>query len=147
MHYLANEHWSSRYDSTFFTNRLTGMEILQQSPMLPDGLYGGKSNFPATYFRIEVFCEQKSHICMRRYSQFKWLHSELMSSPPKAAHQEEHQLSLPPGTCPWQGQDEEFLQCRLEALREYLSDVLARPGYARHPAIRVFLELEKFNSI
>ncbi len=144
MHYLAKEHWSPRYDSTFFTSQLNGKEILDEPPTIPIGL-GGKSNHPAVYFRIEVFCEQKKHICLRRYSQFKWLHEQLKSSPPRAANQEEHDLSMPPGSCPWQVQNEEFLQVRLEALRDYLSDVLARPGYARHPAMRFFLELDKFD--
>ena len=34
---------------------------------------------------------------------------------------------------------------RLEALQDYLGDVLARPGYARHSAMRLFLELDKFD--
>ena len=82
---------------------------------------------------------------MRRYSQFKWLHNQLIASPPEAANQEAIPLSIPPGTCPWQKHVEEFLQNRLEALHEYLRDVLARPGYARHPAMQLFLELDKLN--
>lgn len=144
MHYLTKEHWSPRYDSTFFTLQLNGKILLDESPPIPVGL-GGKSSLPAVYFCIEVFSEHKRHECIRRYSQFKWLHDQLITSPPNAASHEEHALFLPPGTCPWQKQTEEFLQNRLEALQDYLGDVLARPGYARHPAMILFLELDKFD--
>jgi len=139
MHYLSKEHWSPRYDSTFFTTQIVGKELLVVAP--PAGLGGGKSNHPAVYFRIEVFSEHRKHICLRRYSQFKWLHEQLKKSPISS----QEPLSLPPGQCPWQyPTNDDFLQIRLDALREYLSDVLARPGYARHDAIRLFLELDKF---
>jgi hypothetical protein len=145
MHYLAKEHWSPRYDSTFFTMQVTGKELLSSPPPAPDAI-DGKDSHPSVYFQVHVFSEQKEHACLRRYSQFKWLHQTLISSPPPEASHEEHSLSLPPGTCPWQSQDAEFLQVRLEELRDYLRDVLARPGYAKHPAIRLFLELDKFDS-
>lgn len=143
MHYLAKEHWSSRYDSSFFTTQVAGKELLSSPPPMPEGMEG-KSTHPSVYFRVQVFSEHKEHSCLRRYSQFKWLHQTLISSPPPEASYEEHALALPPGSCPWQRQDDEFLQIRLEALRDYLRDILARPGYAKHPAIQLFLELDKF---
>jgi hypothetical protein len=143
MHYLAREHWSPRYDSTFFTIQITGAEKLTRPPSIPQGM-SGKANHPAFYFQVEVFSEQKKHVCLRRYSHFKWLHEVLHTSPPSEAQHEDEPLRLPPGSCPWQVQDEEFITTRLDALRDYLRDVLSRPGYARHPAVRTFLELASF---
>lgn len=145
MHYLAKEHWSPRYDSTFFTVQIVGKDDLSSTPVIPTALEG-KENHPAIYYSVEVFSESQKHICPRRYSQFKWLHLQLTVNPPAGAVEEEHLLAIPPGSCPWQSHDEAFLTVRQEALHDYLRDVLARPGYSKHPAIRLFLELDKFQS-
>ena len=50
-------------------------------------------------------------------------------------------MVFPPKTCPWQTQDEDFAQNRLEELREFLTDALKRPGVASHPAVKQFLLL------
>ncbi len=48
---------------------------------------------------------------------------------------------MPPGTCPFQWQNEDFAQNRLEALSEFMVDLLERPGYATHPAVVSFFDL------
>mmetsp|Transcript_3018 Transcript_3018/g.3555 ORF Transcript_3018/g.3555 Transcript_3018/m.3555 type:complete len:155 (+) Transcript_3018:46-510(+) len=139
--YLPIEHWSPRYDENFFTVKVKGKEKLTNQPRsIPKVLLGGitKRNHPAVYYRIEVYSQQKMHICLRRYSHFEWLHHRFLSSSSEL-------LSLfPPKTCPCQIQNEEFLQNRQEELKEYILDVLSRPNYAGHDAMHEFLELDSF---
>ena len=51
-------------------------------------------------------------------------------------------LRLPPGTC-WPFQSEELAANRVQLLSSFLDDMLSRPGYASHPAVLAFLEIQK----
>jgi hypothetical protein len=133
--YLAHEQWSPRYESTFFTVKMEAVELLSSAPSV-DPSIRGKSNHPAYYYRVEVFCGHTSRAVFRRYSQFQWLYKQL-----PADNNRESVLVMPPGTCFCQPQDESFAQNRLEQLREFLRDALERPGYASHPSVVAFLEL------
>lgn len=145
-HYLSIEHWSPRYDEKFFTAKMTGKEKLTSQPQpIPEALQGNyMKNHPAIYYRIEVYSQQKKHVCLRRYSHFEWLHQRLLLLPSEDSSSRKNDLSLPPKTCPWQIHNEEFLQNRLEELREYILDALSRPDFARDDAMREFLELNSF---
>jgi PX domain len=140
--YLPKEDWSPRYDSTFFTVKLEGKKILLEPPTDVPSSIGGKSNHPAYYYETVVYREHNKQTLLRRYSQFKWLYDQLRASPPTDDQNPNAQpIHMPPGTCPFQWQSDAFAQNRLEQLGEFINDVLARPGYASHPAVATFLEL------
>ena len=149
--YLSLESWSPRFDSNFYTIKMDQKEFLQSAPAEDsdsvDAPPPGKHQHPAYYYRIDVFRERHQHSVVRRFSQFRWLYDQIAGySPPQT--QEEGMPPLdpivfPPKTCPWHTQDEEFAQNRLEGLREFLTDVLRRPGIASHPAVRQFLKLNE----
>mmetsp|Transcript_4794 Transcript_4794/g.7409 ORF Transcript_4794/g.7409 Transcript_4794/m.7409 type:complete len:151 (+) Transcript_4794:340-792(+) len=146
-HYLPIEHWSPRYDEEFFTVKITEKKSLNSQPNLPASL-GGNTNHPAVYYCIEVYSKNKKHVCLRRYSHFKWLHEHFLASvrlPKKANGISEADLSLPPTTCPWQIHNEDFLQIRLEGLQDYLREALSLPGFAQEHFVQKFLELENFS--
>lgn len=103
---------------------------------------GGKAKFPAYYYDVVVYREHTVKSVHRRYSEFKWLYDQVSKKPPtdqQAPNAEP--IRMPPGTCPFQWQDEVFAQNRLEALSEFTEDLLGRPGYAAHPAVVKFLDL------
>lgn len=134
--YLVPEHWSPRYENTTFTVKVEQTVLMSSAPS-SSSFVGGKSNFPAYYFKVDVFCARKTRSVCRRYSQFQWLYKRL----PRIDDNGELP-PLPPGTCFCQPQNETFAQNRLEQLREFLRDILQRPGYSSHPAVITFLELD-----
>jgi hypothetical protein len=139
--YLPKDVWSPRYDSTFFTIELAGKQLLSEPPEGHQDL-GGKANFPAYYYDVIVFREHTKKSLQRRYSDFKWLYDQVSKYPPtdeQAPNAEP--IRMPPGTCPFQRQNDAFAQNRLEALFEFMGDLLGRPGYASHPAVVRFLDL------
>jgi PX domain len=158
--FLPQDFWSPRYDSTFYTVKLEGFERLTELPPSSSSagtvLVPGKTNVPAYYYKVVVYREHKRKTLLRRYSQFKWLYSQLLAHPPvppavvsKNNNNQQQQyddtnpirLSSSAG-CPFQWwQDDAFAAHRLEDLTEFLSATLGRPGYARHPAVVAFLEL------
>jgi hypothetical protein len=150
--FLAPEHWSPRYDTAFFTVKMDGFELLLEPPTNPDSaidvtrqqIMEGKTNHPAYYYKVEVFCAHSSRVFWRRYSQFYWLYQQLSTTRPIGEQQQP--LEMPPGTCFFQRQDEPFAQNRLEQLRDFLRDVLQRPGYATDPRVVVFLELTELSA-
>jgi hypothetical protein len=144
--YLPKDVWSPRYDSTFFSIKLAGKELLTEPPEGHQDL-GGKTSFPAYYYDVVVFQERTQKSVHRRYSEFKWLYDQVSKHPPtdeQAPNAEP--LRMPPGTCPFQWQNEDFAQNRLEALAEFMGVLLERPGYAAHPAVLTFLELGESDS-
>ena len=134
--YLAYEHWSPRYETTFYTVKIDGCESLQSAPS-SSASCGRNSNHPAYYYKLDIFCGHKTRSVFRRYSEFRWLYNRL----PKSNH-----VALPPGTCFWYPQDETFAQNRLDQLREFMLDILHQPNFASHPAIIDFLELNELGS-
>eukprot|EP00957_Ditylum_brightwellii_P143725 10950108-Ditylum_brightwellii.AAC.1 len=46
----------------------------------------------------------------------------------------------------FQPHDEEFIETRQKELYDFMRSVLSRPGYASHPAIISFLELDDSTS-
>ena len=142
MMYLEKDQWSKRFDSTFFTFSMDGHCRMSEPPSLPDRLRG-KTNHPAIYFELTVYCEHRSISILRRFSHFRCLLQELIDSKLPATF---GPLPLmPPGTCPFQLLDEAFLQNRKEELRDFLSELLFRPECARHPAVVNFLALDELN--
>jgi len=114
----------------------------------------GKHRFPAFYYKIDISRERQRYSVLRRYSQFQWLYHQIVHyTPPQPSllpHEEEERvggttslepLKFPPKTCPWQVQDDDFAQNRMEELRDFLSDALKRPFVASHPAVKQFLKL------
>jgi hypothetical protein len=135
--YLAHEDWSPRYETTFYTVKVQAVELLDSAPATLNSVISGKSNHPAYYYRIDVYCGHSTRSVFRRYSQFHCLYKQL----PRAA-----KVSMPPGTCFCQPQEQAFAANRLEQLREFLRDVLQTPGYASHPSVAAFLELNEIAS-
>jgi hypothetical protein len=143
VHFLGHEHWSPRFDSEFFTVKMETVESLAAPPTF-DPSIGGNSNHPAYYYKIDVFCAHSSRSVYRRYSQFHKLYQQLCSSRPRDDTTADP-LVMPPRTCFCQPQDKHFAENRLEQLREFLRDALQRPGYATHPAMVLFLELNEIS--
>ena len=139
--YLAPDYWSPRYDSTFFTVKMENVELLKTSPVI-DSVIGGKSNHPAYYYKMDVHCAHSTRTIHRRYSQFKWLFRQIQASPPPTTEAGEQSLVLPPPTCFCAPQNEAFAHNRMEQLREFMKDLLQRPGYSTHWAVVRFLELD-----
>jgi PX domain len=139
--YLPNGYWSPRYDSAFYTVKMEGKEYLKVPPINTTPAIDGMSG-PAYYYIVVVYREHTKRPLFRRYSHFKWLLEQLSAHPPAEVQPPDpKRIHLPPGTCPFQWQNDTFAQNRMEELEEFLSDVLARPGYASHPAVAAFLEL------
>jgi hypothetical protein len=134
--YLAYEHWSPRYETTFYTVKIDGFESLRSAPSTSPS-YGGKSNHPAFYYKLDVFCGHSTRSVLRRYSEFQWLFNQL----PRSAD-----VVLPPGTCFCYPQDETFAQNRSDQLREFLRDLLQQPTFASHPTVVDFLEINEIAS-
>jgi hypothetical protein len=149
--YLSFDQWSPRFDSTFFSFKLPSKALLASPPdnEASNDRIPGNKNHPAWYYTIQVYSERRSHSITRRYSQFRWLYDELRSHPPDAIHEQDAPnqppISIPPKTCPFQFQTEDFAQNRLEQLHDFLKDALQRPGYASHPAVSQFFELDRFS--
>lgn len=169
--YLAKEDWSPRFENEFFTvsidtwdtyNSLSELREAQISDGsdgsdCTDGSDGGGDNkehhflhvegntrFPAVFFCIKVQYGREEFKCLRRYSQFHQLYNEVIHYPP---HHEEDKnkprLCIPPKTCFFQAVDDNFLNNRQYELYEFLTDLLARPGYVNHSAVQAFLELNR----
>lgn len=137
--YLAFDQWSPRFEAaTFYSIKVEGFEMLQDQPSSPSPPIGGKSNFPAYYYRINVYSGRSMRTIYRRYSQFYWLYERLCRSFVGG-------LSIPKGSCLRLGfcQNESFAQTRLEELRDFLYDALEQPNVASHPSVVAFLELDK----
>ena len=184
--FLSYEHWSPRYDDTFFTIKMESAELFDSKPPpkrlstslsrnslseeeASESVVGvsndedigqGNTNFPAYYYKIEIFCSrQPSYVIYRRYSQFHWLYKQLQtvqsssSSTTSGDHdnnqqqqeqqQEQKLVEFPPGTCFWYKQNDLFAQNRLVQLYEFMKDTLQIPKYANHPSVKQFLELEQ----
>jgi hypothetical protein len=142
--YLSHEDWSRRYESSFFTVKLDSVEQLREAPRM-DPRITGKTNHPAYYYRVDVFCAHNTCSVFRRYSHFKWLFHQLCASPPSQGRWEEP-LIMPPGSCFFMPPDEKFAENRAEQLHEFMRDLLQRPGYSMHPAVVLFLELDTMAS-
>lgn len=141
--YLAYEHWSPRYETTFYTVKVEGFEMLNAAPENLLKYDGGKSNHPAFYYKLDVFCGHNKRSILRRYSEFK----ALLGDVPRSNVDDDDRVAIPPGTCfcyPQQ-QQESFAQNRLEQLREFMRHLLQQPTVASHPAVMIFLELDKIS--
>ena len=154
--YLEHEDWSPRYEDTFFTVRLDRFKLFASLPDAgadgdgdddDDHTAGGKTNFPAYYYEIEVFCgRHEPRTVFRRYSQFKWLYEKLPKNLKNGSIVNER-LVFPPGSpCLCHSQNEEFAKNRSEQLREFLKDALTRKGVASQEYVAKFLELDFISS-
>lgn len=142
--FLPKDQWSARFDSTFYTVKIEGKQRLTAPPdkSVPASI-GGKTNFPAWYYRVVVYREHGKEEHLRRYSHFQWLYEQLIANPSS-----DEQLSglneiTFPGSCPMTIQNDAFAQGRMEVLADFLNDVLSRPGYASHPAVLTFLDIDQ----
>lgn len=142
--YLEYEDWSPRYQDTFYTVRLEQFELFTSPPkaasQLPPNHLGSKTNFPAYYYKIEVFCgRHQPNIIYRRYSQFKWLYENLPKSSDSSS-------GFPPGSgCLFfVPQTETFVKSRKEDLKDFLDGVLSRREVASNEIVAQFLELDAF---
>jgi hypothetical protein len=152
--YLAADVWSPRYESRFFTVKLEGYERRLtrsdddgHSTTTTGGTTAdsrallsvkGNSSFPAYYYQVVVCSGSMRRVVPRRYSHFKWLATQLLQSDP---NHDDAILSLPPGTCPWQPQDDKFASRRMRDLARFLDEILQKPSNANHEAVVAFLEL------
>mmetsp|Transcript_29639 Transcript_29639/g.86310 ORF Transcript_29639/g.86310 Transcript_29639/m.86310 type:complete len:209 (-) Transcript_29639:171-797(-) len=98
MFYLKPEDWSPRFDSTFYTVKLTAHEICagEQPPSSTSDKnraaissrahrrrsIGGSSSYPAVYYCLQIKCGHRTQKVWRRYSQFRSLCHHAASSPP-----------------------------------------------------------------
>lgn len=120
--------------------------LTRELPPAPSSV-GGKANLPAYYFHLVVYREQDKTRLSRRYSQFRWLHHQVQSDPPKYTNSSPiYGEAASPLRFPQppliQFQNDNFAQNRMDLLAAYLSDMLSRPGYARHPAVLAFLDIK-----
>ena len=178
--FLSYEHWSPRYDDTFFTIKMDTYNLFDNTPPPSSSsstssdqvasrtstsssssnnamvetdsssLIGGNASFPAYYYKIDIFVspsKQPTRTIYRRYSQFKWLYEQLLSSFKKQQDNTTHttpleEIEFPPGTCFLYKQTTEFVQNRQLQLYEFIKDVLQRgPQFTNHIAVLQFLEL------
>jgi len=154
MFYLPVDQWSPRYiDPPFFTFKIESRTLLTDSPETVEFLkkFSVKTNHPAIYFKVEIFCGKRNHIFYRRYSQFRKLYDFMLEDPPLLSSissidpESTYQpLFFPPKTCPFYEVSEEFLDDRQRDLADFLQDLLIRPGFAQHPVLKIFLELNHF---
>jgi hypothetical protein len=142
--YLPKADWSPRFDSTFYTFTMDNKHLLgetdEATKAIPHALHG-RNNFPAYYYELVVHRGRETTSIWRRYSHFQWLFHQIKASPPIESQASDTSITFPSSTCFYQKQNEEFAQARLLLLRDWLNDVLIKPGYASHPAVMVFLEL------
>merc|ERR1712151_1120351 len=102
---------------------------------------GGRTKLPAFYYAVEVCAGSSESLkVFRRYSEFEWLYHKLKSSPTELESLKMFP-TLPPKTSFCQVQTDDFRYDRQIELKEFLDDVLSRPGYASHPAMKSFLLL------
>jgi hypothetical protein len=145
--YLPDGFWSPRYDRSFYTVKSEGKQLIKEGRPPTPASVDGKENLPAYYFTFSVYRAHEKKNIQRRYSQFRWLYQELISNPPITTTAQDHNIRSPespirlPSAPLFQWQDEKFAQRRLEQLAHFLEDMLGRPGYANHPAVLAFLEL------
>lgn len=154
MMYLLPEHWSARYDDTFFTIKILSKEVYKESPDRGISKFG-HTNFPATYYSVHVYNGNSEKVYPRRFSQFKWLYDNITANPPLSTEKISKSISgrtplnegsscnvnpieMPPkGIFCFKPDEEE----RQEDLKRFIEDLLVRPGYAAHPAVIKFFEL------
>ncbi|VEU36035.1 unnamed protein product [Pseudo-nitzschia multistriata] len=152
--YLEQEDWSPRYQDTFYTVRLDDFQRFASTPKtatsnndsdsLPSSTLGGKTNFPAYYYKIQIFCGRHDpKVVFRRYSQFKWLYQNIPLSTTGGDPSEEP-IQFPPGNGCLCSQNDDFAKNRTEQLREFLNEALVRRDVARDEAVAQFLELDSF---
>jgi hypothetical protein len=168
MFYLSKEDWSPRFGNTFFTVTLETRTIHTSPASLAASIsasastsspnttgtknnnyWEGNNAFPAVYFNLKIQCCRDEYILPRRYSQFRRLYDELCANPPQPSTSSEHEqdkLQIPPKTCFFQSIDDEFLDVRQDELYCFIANILKRPGYANHPAVRAFLGLDRFST-
>lgn len=142
--YLPIDQWSPRFDSTFFSIKIESAQRFENAPVVKEGI-GGKTHCPAVYFDVVVFCEHQRKVLHRRYSNFYWLYEPVKNFHPPPVEGDTtiyEPLSMPPGTCFMRPQDDEFIKNRKLQLMEFVDDLLSRPGYSEHPAVRLFFELD-----
>lgn len=111
---------------------------------MPEGI-GGYTHCPAAYYDVVVFCEHRKVLLLRRYSNFYWLYQQVKDfNPPRVEGDDTiyEPLVMPPGTCFLQQQSDDFIKNRRLQLSEFVDDLLSRPGYSEHPAVRLFFELD-----
>jgi PX domain len=148
--YLPNDTWSPRYDSTFYTVKLNGFELVHDALPSDDGIdtirVPGKTNLPAYYYRVDVYRRHERTTLLRRYSQFQWLYHELMTScdTSSAGILDNAPLHFPSAVvCRLQWwQDDAFAMTRMQDLAVFLSSALVRPNCSRLLAVRIFLSLQ-----
>ena len=146
--YLSQEHWSPRYDASFFTIKMDNVDLCTLQPDPPvDPTVKGKTNHPAYYYKIRVLSAHREITIYRRYSQFKWLCDQIRANPLKEDTTVDP-VEMPPGT--WfcsvgfcRPQSEAFAVKRMDQLRNFMRDLLQRPGCPKHPAVILFLDLDK----
>lgn len=167
MFYLNPEDWSPRFDSTFYTVKVTTFEICHEMPSSTWRSISGRSSHPAVYYGLEIRCGHRTRTIWRRFSQFRSLCHHAATSPPPPStdpHEIEAERKrgslwsvFPPrqvasGPCfvipcitskdAWK--DEDFIEERQEELGRFLRDLLTRRGYCSHPIVVEFLELDGF---
>lgn len=147
--YLEHQDWSHRFQDTFYTVLLDGFELMtapsetDYSP--PPDIIGGKTSFPAYFYKIKVFCGHRNpKVVYRRYSQFQWLYKNMPSSVIGSGANKEA-IVFPPGSCVPDSQNDDVAKARMEQLGEFLRDALIRMNVASHEAVVAkFLELDSF---
>ena len=119
MFYLNPEDWSPRFDSTFYTVKLTTFEICNETPppssttdqnrtctCKQNGAalssndsrahrrrsIGGRSSHPAIYYCLEIQCGHRTRTIWRRYSQFRSLCRRAATSPPPPTSSDPHEV-------------------------------------------------------
>ena len=146
--YLPKPQWSPRFEDSFYTVCVDGFQRWDQSPADDTATttlsVGGHAHHPAFYYKVVLQRGSTRREMWRRFSQFAWLYHNVKASPPPpvdGAPPEAEPLRLPPKTC-WPFQSQELAAQRVQLLSSFLDDLLGRPGYASHPAVLAFLEIQ-----
>ena len=165
--YLPKNQWSPRFEDSFYTVRVDTFQRFDEAPSNATNNdetengdthmrcnIGGHGHHPAFYYKVILRRGTATHEMWRRFSQFQWLWRQVQKSPPheevssttaQQQQDEDEPLKLPPGTC-WPFQSNELAAKRVQLLTTFLDDMLSRPGYANHPAVLAFLELDNSSS-
>ena len=155
--YLSPEHWSPRYDASFFTVHVSNRKMfglneagnyLSQSSLEEPALIDlVKSRYhPACYYEVKVLFGRSEKILWRRFAQFQWLYDQVSIFPVFDDEGYQFQSDIPEfprKTWFWEWPHKQELEReRQEKLQTFLRALLDRPGYAAHFAVIAFLEFE-----
>jgi hypothetical protein len=150
MHYLPPEHWSPRFEMTFFTAEIVARSLLSSPPIDTnfspiDRTCGRSEKFPAIYYVIEIRNGHHRTQVFRRFSQFYWLYQQLNCVIERQNQTSSKIIDLKKN-CPFTAPTDEMLDTRQDLLNDFLRDILIRPDMTLLPLVIDFLSLDNISA-